>query len=260
MNSTHEKLINKVKEELSDRFLETGHTLVPSGLINRVLLNIKSYLFDYCGFIKSSSLTNLSVAPLGKKCKRYQIVIIATYKLPKNLSSEDKKNLKSKRVKDIYGIKIINKSTFQTTERYSLLPSGSPKASIYGSLKVINNEFQYPEETLLPIVTTKKQRQTEELEKLKKIIGKKGLNALKKGHTLQIWRRSQPFNWFIQDNNNTVYHSESGQVKPSLRLFEKVEDSKEIISVPTLFFSIPGNGQPELTTYKLKKEYLKMME
>lgn len=36
-------------------------------------------------------------------------------------------------------------------------------------------------------------------------------DALKKGHTLQIWRRSQPFNWFIQDNNNTVYHSESGQ-------------------------------------------------
>jgi hypothetical protein len=98
-------------------------------------------------------------------------------------------------------------------------------------------------------------------EKLKKIIGEKAFKTLQnKNAVLKIWRRSQPFNQRIEDENGkTLWHSDDYDRSQRLFgieiMFELVEHSKNIISVPSFFFPIPGNGDPEESTYRLKEIY-----
>ena len=85
---------------------------------------------------------------------------------------------------------------------------------------------------------------------LKKIIGKWAYNALLNGCPLQIWRRSSPHNWFIENKRRTniLWHSsDHNRILPDLRLFIKDYDSNKLICQ----YWGADSGQPELSYYYL---------
>jgi hypothetical protein len=93
-----------------------------------------------------------------------------------------------------------------------------------------------------------------ELEKLKSVVGGYAFRALLNGRPLQIWRRSSPHNWFIEDSKREgfLWHSEDHNRKlPDLSLFDKLKDSNKGI-IP---YWGSDSGMPELSFYVLKKDY-----
>lgn len=103
-------------------------------------------------------------------------------------------------------------------------------------------------------------RLPEKLVKLRDLVGPETLESLRKRNTvLQIWRRSTPHNWFVENSKHKIlWHScEEDRQRPNLRLFERVEDSETKIMVPAAAAWIIGadQGASELSTYRLKSEY-----
>lgn len=86
---------------------------------------------------------------------------------------------------------------------------------------------------------------------LKSLIGDKAYRYLKRGGTLNCWRRSSPHNWFIETKKyDMLWHSEDyypDRILPNLKLFRKVWTS------PTrmLIYWGADSGMPEEVKYKL---------
>lgn len=85
---------------------------------------------------------------------------------------------------------------------------------------------------------------------LKAIVGGWAFRALINGRPLQIWRRSSPHNWFIEDAKKTGYlwHSEPHEFVPSLQLFDNTYNSYNKI----LHYWGADSGSSQLSCYVLK--------
>jgi len=97
-----------------------------------------------------------------------------------------------------------------------------------------------------------------ELKKLEKLIGKKALRSLRERRSvLNIWRGTCPFNWFVENSRrNFLWHSMEEERKyPDLRLFDEITNPNGEI-IQTGFKWVMGEGQPYLSTFVLKEEYL----
>lgn len=87
---------------------------------------------------------------------------------------------------------------------------------------------------------------------MKKIIGETAYRALREGRAyLYIWRRSSPYNWYIETikRKKTLWHSDTsgwGTPKPDIRDFELVENSDE-----SILYSWKTNNTPEKSTYRI---------
>ena len=85
------------------------------------------------------------------------------------------------------------------------------------------------------------------------LIGKDAYLALVRGLPLNVWRRSSPHNWFINDEDGkTLWHSdEITRMIPDRSLFKKPKHSK------TKIWNYGGSdgGKPESSFYFLKKEF-----
>jgi hypothetical protein len=88
---------------------------------------------------------------------------------------------------------------------------------------------------------------------LKKLVGGWAYRALCRGAPLQVWRRSSPHNWFIENakRNDYLWHSDDPpRSLPDLSLFEHVEDSKSLLPI----YWGGDSGMSELSLYRLKVE------
>jgi hypothetical protein len=87
---------------------------------------------------------------------------------------------------------------------------------------------------------------------LKEIVGGWAYRALKEGRAyLYIWRRSSPWNWYIETNRkNTLWHSSSERprILPDLREFTLVNEDGTVVEP---FYPRNRNVFAELSTYKL---------
>ncbi len=97
------------------------------------------------------------------------------------------------------------------------------------------------------------------IKKLENIIGKKALRSLRERRAvLKIWRGTSPFNWFVENAQmfkGYLWHSIEGEKKPNLNLFEEVPSGYDEI-IKTGFSWVQGEGNPYLSSYALKEEYL----
>jgi len=92
-----------------------------------------------------------------------------------------------------------------------------------------------------------------ELTTLGELVGRDALRYLRRGGMLQIWRRSEPHNWFIWTKRSEHWHSDCERLRelPDLRLFKLADDSKEHLPI----YWGHDSGMPELSRYQLKKQY-----
>lgn len=251
----HKELATSLRHQLEKLFYATGNKNEYFGFLD---LLTRDLLKEHdnsrvLGGMTVGKLTKAVVHPLGKKGKRWQINVVCT--IAANLSKKDLRELSVKRIRDIYGVRVISPTVIEVSSTFSMTSTGS-KLGYYGSNRsfdVKTQKWDFDESLYLPIINDPQDVIVKKQNELITLIGDKAFQALKKGQAeLCVWRRSQPFNWFIKNkkNNKTLWHSERGE-RPSMAFFNKKEDSKEVISVPEFgYFRIPGNGEPELTTYK----------
>lgn len=89
--------------------------------------------------------------------------------------------------------------------------------------------------------------------RLRELVGASAFNALRRGVPLQCWRRTTPYNWFIEGSRGAMYwHSGEDRRHPDLGMFDKAEDSPNLIAGSFLH---GDGGKPELSLYVLKEEY-----
>lgn len=90
-----------------------------------------------------------------------------------------------------------------------------------------------------------------DLIKLKKLVGLGAFRVLRNGAILHCWRRSTPYNWWIEDKKkNTLWHSSDGE-RPSLSMFEVLNHSTHKIDYSPIHSS---GGKSEESEYVLKPE------
>lgn len=249
MSLSREQVSSSVLNQLKKLYYETNQPLNIGYFYLLVSEIMKSN-----HLIPEAKLTKVALHRLGKNKQRYSINVVCRYHFTK--TERELKELKNQRTLDIYSSRLVSKNVLETSKTFSMTSAGSKTGYLgHGVIYRKNTGWQFDSSDFLPIVKND-YVQKQEKELVDKI-GKVAFNALKQGRaTLNVWRRSQPFNWFVKTNTGkTLWHSDTSKSidRPPMDLFEKVSDSKEIIQVPeTIFFKIPGNGNPELTVFKLK--------
>jgi hypothetical protein len=99
---------------------------------------------------------------------------------------------------------------------------------------------------------------TDEMRRLRDKVGTYAYRRLREGKaSLHCWRGSSPWNWWVAANKggqSHVWHSdaETGNGRPSLDLFDRVDDSKE--KIPHSPVHREG-GLSFSSRYVLKPEY-----
>lgn len=96
-----------------------------------------------------------------------------------------------------------------------------------------------------------------DLKKLKEVVGSHAFRALINGRFLNIWRRSSPHNWFIENYNGKdfLWHSDDDfefRKLPNLSIFKKHMDSNSKI----LNYWGSDSGMADLSQYILKTEFI----
>lgn len=93
-----------------------------------------------------------------------------------------------------------------------------------------------------------------DIQTLRGLVGDRAMRALRRGVPLQCWRRTTPYNWFIEGKRSgLLWHSDDRDRRiPNLALFWDALDSPELIA-PS-FLHCDG-GRPELSLYVLREEY-----
>lgn len=249
MTLSRETVTSSVLSQLKKLYYETNQPL-NFGYLHLLV----SEIMQSNHLIPEATLTKITLHRLGKIKQRYSINVVCQYRFTKTKTKL--KDLKNQRTMDIYSSRLVSKTILETSKTFSMTPAGSVYGYLgHGVIYRQSTGWQFNENNFLPII---KNDYIEKQEKeLITKIGKVAFNALKQGRaTLNLWRRSQPFNWFIKTHTGkTLWHSDTSKVidRPPMGLFEKISDSKEIIKVPeSIFFKIPGNGDPELSVFKLK--------
>lgn len=93
----------------------------------------------------------------------------------------------------------------------------------------------------------------EPLIKLKDQVGLRAYAALRRGAYLHLWRRSSPYNWWIENRHkDMLWHSNGWGDRPSLDLFDRYFTSNNLIK-KSMVHSSGGNSDYE--KYILKPEY-----
>lgn len=93
----------------------------------------------------------------------------------------------------------------------------------------------------------------EELKKLKEVIGLRAYMALRRGAPLRVWRRSSPWNWWVENRKGKMlWHSDRGRPRPSLDMFEQAVNRGSVIDFN---FCHSDGGKYESSFFFLKKEF-----
>ena len=252
MGLSREQVSSSVLDQLKKLYYETNQHFNISYF--KLLV---SEIMKPNNFIPEAKLTKVTLHRLGKNKRRYSINVVCRYHFTK--TERKLKDLKNQRLLDTHSSRLVSKKVFETSKTFSMTPAGSTKGDLgHGVIYRKNTGWQFNSSEFLPIIKNIKNEyiDTQEEELIAKI-GKVAFNALKQGRaTLNLWRGSEPYNWYIKTKTGKMlWHSDTSKVfdMPPINLFEKVSDSKETIRVPETFFKIPGNGNPELTVFKLSK-------
>ena len=90
--------------------------------------------------------------------------------------------------------------------------------------------------------------------RLKAHIGEKALARLRRGGVLNVWRRSSPHNWWIEDGRGEMlWHSGGWGDRPPLSFFEERGRSSCLIDHSPVHRE---GGMAESAEYVLRREYL----